>query len=212
MRFQVFKIMLGMVVLLGLVACQRQSEQRTVDLTVPVSVKSVETGTIESIVTATGTLRPVREAQITTLIRGDLYWTIGENKRRLSKGTAVKKGQLLARLESDEWVVGARVGARKLAVETSKRTLSEQEALFSRQLATEMDVENARKQWADADANYQDALIKIDKTQILAPIGGVLSELSDITQGTQVNQNTTIAKIMDYSEVFVDLKIPNAQI
>ena len=130
----------------------------------------------------------------------------------LAKGSEVRRGQTIARLDSDEWVVGARVEARKLAVETAKRTLTEQETLFSRQLATEMDVESARRAWADAEANYKDALIKIDKTRLLAPIQGVLSELADITQGTLVTQNTTIAKIMDYSQVFVDLKIPNAQI
>ena len=200
------------VVLCGLVACDRQTEQRTVDLTVPVTVQSVETGTIESIVTATGTLRPVREAQIATEIRGSLYWGKGDNNRLLVKGSAVKKGQVIATLDSDEWVVGARVEARKLAVETAMRTLREQETLFDRQLATEMAVENARKAWADADANYRDALIKIDKTKLVAPIGGALSERADITQGTLVNERTSIAKIMDYSQVFVDLKIPNAQI
>ena len=195
-----------------LAACTTQPEQRTVDLAMPVTVQSVETGTIESIVTATGTLRPVREAYISTEIRGHLYWSEDGNNRLLAKGSEVKKGQVVAKLDSDEWVVGARVQARKLAVETAKRTLDEQETLFSRQLSTTMAVENARKAWAEADANYRDALIKIDKTRIVAPIGGMLSERADITQGTLVTPNTPIAKIMDYSQVFVDLKIPNAQI
>ena len=215
MKFDFTSKFLLIIVLCGLVACDQQAEQRTVDLTVPVTVQSVETGTIESIVIATGTLRPVREAQITTEIRGNLYWSKGSNNRNnrlLAKGSEVRKGQTIARLDSDEWVVGARVEARKLAVETAKRTLKEQETLFSRQLATEMDVESARRAWADAEANYQDALIKIDKTKLLAPIQGVLSELADITHGTLVTPNTAIAKIMDYSQVFVDLKIPNAQI
>ncbi|MCE2435087.1 MAG: efflux RND transporter periplasmic adaptor subunit [Candidatus Latescibacteria bacterium] len=204
MKFDFCSKFLLVIILCGIVACDQQAEQRTVDLTVPVTVQSVETGTIESIVTATGTLRPVREAQIMTEIRGSLYWSKGSNNRLLAKGSEVRRGQTIARLDSDEWVVGARVEARKLAVETAKRTLKEQETLFSRQLATEMNVENARKAWADAEANYQDALIKIDKTRLLAPIQGVMSELADITQGTLVTPNTTIAKI--------DLKIPNAQI
>lgn len=212
MKFDFCSKFLLVIILCGIVACDQQAEQRTVDLTVPVTVQSVETGTIESIVTATGTLRPVREAQITTEIRGTLYWSKGGNNRLLTKGSEVRRGQTIARLDSDEWVVGARVEARKLAVETAKRTLKEQETLFSRQLATEMAVESARRAWADAEANYQDALIKIDKTRLLAPIQGVLSELADITQGTLVTPNTAIAKIMDYSQVFVDLKIPNAQI
>lgn len=202
----------SIIALCWLVACNTEPEQRTVDLAMPVTVQSVETGTIESIVTATGTLRPVREAQIATEIRGHLYWSEGGNNRLLAKGSEVKKGQVVAKLDSDEWVVGARVQARKLAVETAKRSLDEQETLFSRQLSTSMAVENARKAWAEADANYRDALIKIDKTRIVAPIGGMLSERADITQGTLVTPNTSIAKIMDYSQVFVDLKIPNAQI
>ena len=102
------------VVLCGLVACDRQTEQRTVDLTVPVTVQSVETGTIESIVTATGTLRPVREAQIATEIRGSLYWGKGDNNRLLVKGSAVKKGQVIATLDSDEWVVGRAGGGAQI--------------------------------------------------------------------------------------------------
>ena len=90
------------IALCGLTACNIQPEQRTVDLAMPVTVQSVETGTIESIVTATGTLRPVREAQIATEIRGHLYWSKDGNARLLAKGSEVKKGQVVAKLDSDE--------------------------------------------------------------------------------------------------------------
>ena len=54
MKFDFCPKLLLVIVFCGLVACDQQAEQRTVDLTVPVTVQSVETGTIESIVTATG--------------------------------------------------------------------------------------------------------------------------------------------------------------
>ena len=194
-----------------LVGCNRQTEQRTVDLTVPVTVSPVTSGKIEAIVTATGTLRPIREAQITTEIRGDLFF--GEVDGRLvTEGTAVSKGQVIARLKNQEWMVGVRSSSKKLAMDTAKKTLTEQEVLFKRGLTTEKEVENARKVWQDAKSSFEDAEIQIDKTTLRAPISGVLSEVSDITQGTLINQNTLIAKIVDFSKVRIDLQIPNAQI
>jgi len=64
-------LLLGALVVLG---CGRPAEQRTVDLTVPVTVKPVELGTIEDLVTVTGTLRPVKEAKLVSETKGNLHW------------------------------------------------------------------------------------------------------------------------------------------
>jgi len=199
------------VITLLFVGCNRQTEQRTVDLTVPVTVTPVTSGNIEAIVTATGTLRPIREAQIITEIRGDLFFAEADG-RLVSEGTPVSKGQIIATLKNQEWMVGVRSSSKKLAMDTAKKTLTEQEVLFKRGLTTEKEVENARKAWQDSKSSYEDAEIQIDKTTLRAPISGVLSEVSDITQGTLINQNTLISKIVDFSKVRIDLQIPNAQI
>ncbi|MDA0710886.1 MAG: efflux RND transporter periplasmic adaptor subunit, partial [bacterium] len=159
----------------------------------------------------TGTLRPVREAQITSEIRGDLTFETVQG-RVLTEGASVDKDQIIARIKNQEWVVGVRGSSKKLAMDTAQKTLQEQEVLFKRGLTTEKEVENARKAWQDARAGHEDAEIQIDKTVLRAPIAGVLSAVSDITQGTLVNQNSPIAKIVDFSKVVVDLQIPNAQI
>ncbi|MFT5368893.1 MAG: membrane fusion protein (multidrug efflux system) [Candidatus Latescibacterota bacterium] len=191
--------------------CNRQTEQRTVDLTVPVTVAPVEAGLIESVVTATGTLRPIREAQVITEIKGDLIFSEIDG-RVATAGAAVIQGQVIARLKNQEWVVGVRSSSKKLAMNTAKKSLDEQEVLFKRGLTTEKEVANAKKIWQDAKSSDEDAGIQIDKITLRAPITGVLSEVSDITQGTLVNQNTPIVKIVDFSYVLVDLQIPNAQI
>lgn len=195
----------------GLASCTRQTEQRTVDLTVPVTVATVQSGNIESTVTVTGTLRPVREAQVITEIRGDLNFA-DVNGRKITEGLGVERGDVLAKIQNKEWVVGIRASSKKLTLDTAKKTLDEQEVLFKRGLTTEKEVENARKVWEDAKASLEDAQIQLDKTTLRAPIAGVVSEVVDITQGTLVNQNVMIAKIVDFSMVLVDLQIPNAQI
>jgi RND family efflux transporter MFP subunit len=130
----------------------------------------------------------------------------------LKNGIRVIKGQVVARVDNPEWVIGVRLESKKLARDTAQKTLKEQEILFSKGLTTEKEVENARKALQDAVSSYEDAEIQKAKTEILAPIDGVLSEVSEITQGTLVNQNVVIGKVVDYSQVLVDLKIPNAQI
>jgi RND family efflux transporter MFP subunit len=88
----------------------------------------------------------------------------------------------------------------------------EKEALFARGLATEFDVNTAKKTLADAEASYEEARIKVRKTAVHAPISGVMTEVSQVTQGTEIQVNAVIGKVVDYSKVLVDLRIPNSQV
>lgn len=192
--------------------CTRQQEERSVDLTVPITVEPVKSGLIESIITATGTIRSGRKAQMITEVKGNLIYVIPNGTDRLTEGTMVFKGQVIASLENRELIVNARLESKKLARSAAKRGLKEQETLFKRGLVPEKDVEDGRKLFVDAESNYQDAIIQIEKTRIRAPIDGFLTGLTDATEGTLVNTGTLIGSIMDYRKVLVDLKIPNSQI
>ena len=209
---QLSPLMLILALLFLFPGCSRQQEQRSVDLTVPVTVQPVVLGTIEATVKATGTLRPVREAALFSEIKGTLRFGELKGGQRPVEGVPVSEGQTVVRLENEKWVVGARLESRKLALETAKKTLKEQEVLIQRGLITSKEFEDARRNRVDAEANYEDARIKIEKTRIRAPISGHLTGLTDATEGTLINQNTLIGTLMDYSQVLVDLKIPNSQI
>ena len=198
--------------LLLLVGCESETVQQTADLTVPVTVQPVGLGTIESVVTSTGTLRPIQEAVVVTETRGFLSLVQLGDGRKPTEGMAVQQGQVLARLDNEELMVGARLEARKLAVQNARQTLAEQEVLVKRGLVTQFDVEAARKDLADAQSDYDDALVQIGKTAIIAPIAGVLSEFTDASEQTLVEAGTSICRIVAYSKVLLDLQIPNSQI
>jgi len=200
------------IVLLLVAACDRPSQERSVDLTVPVTVSPATLSTIESTITATGTLRSVREAPILAEVKGDLFLVEVEGLGRLSDGVSVTEGQSIARIENDEWIVGANVASRKLARQTAQHSVKEKEALFSRGLATEFDVNTAKKVLADAETGYEEARIKVRKTAVKAPITGVMTEVSQVTQGTEIQANAVIGKVVDYTQVLVDLRIPNSQV
>jgi RND family efflux transporter MFP subunit len=192
--------------------CGGQTEQRSVDLTVPVTVQAVRLDTMEATVAATGTLRPSREARIQTEVEGILQYVARGVGGRPNEGMRVTRNQEIARLVNKELVVNARLESRQLARATAKRTLREQEVLVERKLGTERDLDEARRELAEAESNYEDALVQIAKTTIRTPISGFLTGLADITEGTLVEARTTIATVMDYRQVLVDLKIPNAYI
>lgn len=195
-----------------LAGCGGQTEQRSVDLTVPVTVQAVRLDTMEATVAATGTLRPSREARIQTEVEGILRYVARGVGGRPTEGMRVTRNQEIARLVNRELVVNARLESRELARSVAKRTLREQEVLVDRKLATEKDLDEARRVLAEAESNYEDALVQIAKTTIRTPIAGFLTGLADVTEGTLVDARTIIATVMDYNRVLVDLKVPNAYI
>jgi membrane fusion protein (multidrug efflux system) len=208
-RSEFYMLFIGISTLSG---CGGQTEQRTVDLTVPVTVQAVRLDTMEATVGATGTLRSSKEARIQTEVEGILRFVARDGGERPAEGMRVTRNQEIARLVNRELEVNARVESRALAKSAAKRTLREQEVLVERKLGTERDLDEARRALAEAESNYEDALVQIAKTTIRTPIAGFLTGLADITDGTLVEARTTIATVMDYSRVLVELKIPNAYI
>ena len=80
-------------------ACETPSTEQSADLTVPVTVQPVGLGTIEEVVTSTGTLRPLQEAVVITETRG--YLSLPEiDGRKPREGLQVTAGQVVARLEN----------------------------------------------------------------------------------------------------------------
>lgn len=192
-------------------ACAVEPAERVVDLVVPVTIQPVATGTMESTVESTGTLRPLREAEMVAEIRGSLYYE-QLAAGRPAEGVRVDAGEQVARLESEEYVVGLRLDSRQKALENAQRNLEEKERLRDEGLAIESDVDTARKTLIDAETDLADGRIRLEKTRILAPIAGSLAEITDATESTIVEQGDVIGKIVDYSRVIVDLSIPNSDI
>ena len=198
-------------VALALAACQDAPPERVVDLTVPVTVQPVSLGTIESFVSTTGSLRALKSGDLLVEIRGDLYYVDTPSGGRPVEGTRVEAGQRIARIESEEHINNIRLTSRELALQNTQNNRREQQALFDEGLAVISAVQAAEKTVADAESDITDAHIQLDKLNVYAPLSGLLTELADTTETTLVEQNTVIGKVVDYSQVIVDLKIPNSQ-
>jgi len=60
--------------------------------------------------------------------------------------------------------------------------------------------------------NVENARIQLEKTKIVAPIDGVIVDLHYYTQGTLVPSGSSIAKIMDYKTMYMDVQLPEKYI
>ena len=54
--------------------------------------------------------------------------------------------------------------------------------------------------------------LKLEKTKIISPIDGVIVDLSYYTRGTEIASGVTIAKIMDYRTMYMDVRLPEKYI
>ncbi len=197
--------------MLATIGCGDEPVERVVDLVVPVTVQPVSRGTIESIVSTTGSLRAAKTADILVEVQGDLVYVALPGGRKAVEGTRVERGQQIARIESDEYVNSVRMQSRELALQNARNNLTEKRALFEEGLAVQSEVQAAEKTVADAEADIADARIQLGKMNVYAPLTGYLTGLVDTTENTRVAQNTVIGQVVDYSQVITDLKIPNSQ-
>ena len=147
---------------------------------------SVNLGALNETITATGVIRPVTGAEVNvgSRISGTVV------SLPVEVGDRVTVGQLLAELdrtalqaEADE--ARADVNLSIPRVELAKSTLARREKLATRGLASDEDLEIARRDLAVALAELQadrarlrSAEIELDYTRITAPIDGVVAEVS----------------------------------
>ena len=196
-----------------LVGCGGQQPEATSELAVPVSVQDVKLGTIESFLTATGTVRAIREAQLVSEIEG--YYHLQTNPRTgrpYSLGDFVKKGERIIRLENPEFENNIKIESQRLNLDIAKQEYEKQKSLYEKGGVTLREMRNAEKAYIDAQYNYQYALLQLKKLEIVAPFDGVIVELPYYTPGVKVNANQPMVTLMDYHQLILEVNLPGKEL
>ena len=163
---------------------------------------AVAEGTIESTVSATGTLQATETVEVGTQVSGqiaELYVDFNES---------VEAGQLLATIDPillEQAVRSAEVGLarRKAELDQTTREADRTRQLYDEQVISQQERDAQLYQLALAEANYQEAEIALDRakrnleySEIRAPIGGVV-----IARNVEVGQ--TVAASLSAPVLFV---------
>ena len=106
---------------LGGVACQQPTEETTLEFRASVSAEPVRTGSVERLLTTTGTVRARREASVVAETAGKLRIARNpETGERLSVGDEVKRGQVIASIDMKELRTSARTNSRKKGMQAAE--------------------------------------------------------------------------------------------
>jgi len=195
------------------ISCNNQPQNLNADVEVPVSVQDIKLKSIEEFINTTGTAFPKGEILLKSSITASYYL---ENNPQTGKpwqlGDKIKAGALIARLEDKEYVNSLKLETNQLNLELTESELKKQESLFEKGGVTQMDLKTASINNANAKTTVENSKLQLAKTKITAPIDGVIVDLPYYTQSTQIETGSTIAKIMDYQIMYMDVQLPEKYI
>ncbi|MBK8058019.1 MAG: efflux RND transporter periplasmic adaptor subunit [Gemmatimonadaceae bacterium] len=163
---------------------------------------TVEQGSLQSTVSATGALNAVRTVQVGTQASGQISALYVDFNDR------VKKGQLLARIDptlQEQAVRDAQAGLERNQAERdeAQRNFDRNTQLYERKVLTEAEYNTSQYQLAVATANVKSAQVSLDRarrnlgyTEIYAPIDGVVIERN-------VDVGQTVAASLQAPQIFL---------
>jgi RND family efflux transporter MFP subunit len=177
--------------------CKNNNQNLNADVEIPVSVQDATLRSIEEYVSTSGTAFPIGEILIKSEITANYFL---EKNPRTGKpwqlNDKVKTGDLIARLEDQQYINDIKLETTQLNLELTESELKKQESLFEKGGVTQFDLKTAEINRANA------------KTKITAPIDGVIVELPYYTRGTRVNTGSDIVEIMNFQEMYMNVQLP----
>ena len=205
-------ILFGAALLLA-AACRNQDQNLTADVEIPVSVEEIKLKPIEEFINTTGTAFPKGEIELKSRIPAAYFLEKNPQTGRLWQlGDRVKTGDLIARLEDEEYVNSVRMETNQLNMELMESELRKQESLYEKGGVTLKELKTAGINYENARTTVVTSKLQLEKTKITAPIDGVIVDLPYYTQETQVENGVTIVKIMDYRTMYMDVQLPEKYI
>jgi len=206
-------ILIPALALAAITACRNQDQSLNADIEIPVSVEDIRFKSIEEFINTTGTAFPKGEILIKSKITAAYFLEKNpQTGRNWQLGDKIKAGSLIARLEDKEYVNSLKLETNKLNLELSESELKKQESLYEKGGVTLKDLKTAGINFENAKTTVENSQLQMEKTRIIAPIDGVIVDLPYYTQGTQVETGSTIAKIMDYQVMYLDVQLPEKYI
>ena len=161
-----------------------------------------------------GSLEPVREAEVRAEITGTVVQSLVDN------GQPVQKGQLLARIDDtairDQWLSArSMVTAAENAAAVARREEERTQRLAEAGAVAERDLDAARQaritataQLEDARARLSQAQRQLENTQIRAPFAGLVSERA-ASAGDVVQPGSEMFTIVDPSSMRLEASVPS---
>ncbi|MCE5347289.1 MAG: efflux RND transporter periplasmic adaptor subunit [Bacteroidales bacterium] len=206
-------LVLSAIAIISLSGCRNTDQNLTADVEIPVSIEDIRLRSIEEFINTTGTAFPKGEIVLASKIAASYYLEKNPHTGKpWQMGDKITAGALIARLEDREYVISVKMETSELNLELAESELKKQESLYEKGGVTLKELKTASINYETAKTTVENARLQLEKTKIVAPIDGVIVDLPYYTQGTLIAQASTIAKIMDYKTMYMDVQLPEKYI
>ncbi|MBN2415632.1 efflux RND transporter periplasmic adaptor subunit [bacterium] len=182
------------------------------DVAVPVSVEEIKRGSIEEYVTTTGTVYAIKEADLTAETSGRYRRMLNPATNAPYKlGDRVAEGNVIVTLVDEEYENSIKIKAQKLNLDISQREYEKQQSLYDKGGVTLRELKDAEVSYINAKYAYDNALIQLNKLKVQAPFDGIIVALPYYTPDTKVAQGASIAKLMNFQEMYLEVNMPGKE-
>jgi membrane fusion protein (multidrug efflux system) len=170
---------------------------------VPVETAAVERREISSYIETNGTLEAENEVDIIARVAAPVV------ELRTEEGMAVRKGQVLARLEEDE--LRARLEISRVALKEAELAHERARLLNEQQLISAEEFEQTSNRFETAKAQLEGDEILINYTVIKAPFDGlIVARYVDLAQ--QVAVNSPLFRISDFDPLLCPIQVAEREL
>ncbi len=199
--------------IIAFTGCKNQDQNLTSDIEIPVSVEDIKLRSVEEFINTTGTAVPEGEIELKSKITASYFLEKNPRTGRLWQlGDRVTKGDLIARLDDQEYVNNIKLETNQLNLELMESEMKKQESLYEKGGVTLKDLKTAGINFENAKTTVVNSKLQLEKTKIISSIDGVIVDIPYHTQSTQVETGSTIVKIMDYQKMYMDVQLPEKYI
>jgi membrane fusion protein, multidrug efflux system len=211
---------LAALVVLAAIGCKKpETNTKTVDADTPVAVSLVAAREVKAprLVTLSGTLIGSEEAQVAAGAAGKVIATYVE------RGSVVKKGTVLARLDSRAVSAQAAQAAAdaegsKIQAQQAKLDCDRTEQMFQKGAISKADYDRAHTQcesskWTVSSAEARKTLTAeaLRDTEIRAPFSGMVVERA-VSAGEWVQPASRVATLVATDSLRVEITVPEADV
>lgn len=186
------------IVVLAIIAIMLLKEKKEVE----VKTATVENGSVQTVVTATGYVQPVQQVSVGTQVSGVI------EKLYVDFNSVVKKGQLLATLDMSVlnerlYQANATMAAAQSALVLAQQTYDRTKALYDQKAETQTNMEAATNSLSQAKTNVENAKSNVKQADINLAYAKIYSPIDGVILNRAVDEGQTVAASFNTPTLFL---------
>ena len=164
---------------------------------------SLEPKQLEDKISLPGEVKAYEDLHVKAEVKGQVI------ALQVEEGQIVKKGQILVRLDDRDYRSRlARVEANYKLAQLDRARVA---TLAKKNFTAKSKLDEASARFKEFDAQLKEAKLALDRTAIVAPIGGRLNELM-AKQGDFLDVNQEVAQILQIDKVKITVGVPESDV